>query len=78
MNTYFMDRAAKILADVRTRTCIDDVDAEVIEEILQDKLNEECRMLNGYYWEEYYNELTSAEHRAYGEGYYDGYSASNS
>ena len=69
----FTGKIAEIIAEVRTRTCIDDVDAEVLAEILQDKLNEECRMLDGYYCEEYHNELTSAKHHAYDEGHYDGY-----
>ena len=87
-------KIANIIAEIRTIACIDDVDAEAIEKILQDELTEECRMLDGYYWEEYYKELSSAEHRAYDEGYivgynvghkeghnvghYDGYSESNS
>ena len=32
MEHYFIDRTAKIMAEVRARTCIDD-DAEVIKEI---------------------------------------------
>ena len=59
MNTIttpnFMARTAKIMEEVRNRTCIDDVDAEVIQEILQDSLNEYLIMLNEYYAEEYYN-----------------------
>ena len=66
-------KIANIIAEIRTIACIDDVDAEAIEKILQDELTEECRMLDGYYWEEYYNELSSAEHRAYNAGHYDGY-----
>ena len=70
----FERKIEKILAEIRTIACIDDVDAEAIEKILQDALNEECRMLDSYYWEEYYNAITSAQHRAYDEGHSDGYS----
>ena len=77
MNTIttpnFMGKAANIIAEIRTRTCIDDVDAEVIKAILQDELNEYYRMLNGYYEEEYYNALNTARNRAYDEGFDDGY-----
>ena len=52
----FTRRITKIIAEIRTIACIDDVGAEAIEKILQDELNEECRMLDSYYWEEYYNE----------------------
>ena len=69
----FMGKAAKIIEEVLARTCIDDVDAEVIKEILQNELKEYCSMLNGYYEEEYYNELCSARSSAYEEGYALGY-----
>ena len=78
MPPQFRDRAAKIMVDVRNRTCIDDVDAEVIRKILQDELEEECRMLDCYYWEEYYNELDSARNAGYDDGYDDGYTKSHS
>ena len=70
----FMGKAAKIVEEIQTKTCIDDVNAGIIEKILQDELNEYCRMLDGYYAEEYYNAITSAQHRAYDEGHSDGYS----
>lgn len=77
MNTIttpnFMGKAEKIIAEVRNRTCIDDVDAEAIKELLQDALNEYCRMLDGYYEEEYYNALNTARNSAYDAGYDDGY-----
>ena len=38
--TDFMNSTAKIMAEIRTRACIDDVDAEVIEAMLKDALNE--------------------------------------
>ena len=69
----FMVKTAKIIAEMRARTCIDDVDAEVIEEILQNKLTEYYRMLEGYYEEEYYNAISSARSKAYDEGHSDGY-----
>ena len=78
MNTIttpnFMGKTAKIIEEVRNSICIDDVDTEVLKDILQDALNEYCRMLNGYYEEEYYNELDSARSRAYDEGYDAGHS----
>lgn len=69
----FMARTAKIIAEIRTRTCIDDVDAEVIKEILQDSLNEYHMMLDEYYKEEYYIAISSARSEAYDDGHSDGY-----
>ena len=80
MNTIttpdFMSKIARIRAEVRNRTCTDDVDAEVlevIEKILQGELNEYCTLLNEYYKEEYYNALASARSKAYDDGHSDGY-----
>ena len=81
MNTIktpnFTRRIAKIMAEIRTRGCINDVDAEAIEKILQDELIEECRMLDSYYWEEHYNnycnEISSVRTGAYKAGYDEGY-----
>ena len=56
----FKNMTARVIAKIRTITSIAGVDAEVIEKILQDELEEECRMLDCYYCEEYYNELYSA------------------
>ena len=53
--------------------CIDDVDAEVIEKILQEGIDEYYMMLDGYYEEEYYNELSRARNSAYDDGFDDGY-----
>ena len=39
MKSDFMVETAKIIAEIRARTCIDD-DVEVIKEILQDELKE--------------------------------------
>ena len=57
MKPDFMDRAAKIIEEVRTRTCVDKIDTEVLKEILQEELNE------------YYNEDYSL---GYDEGYSEG------
>ena len=62
MKPDFMDRTAKIIAEIRTRTCIDDVDAEVLEELLKDELIE------------YHNEVfTYAHNIGYDDGYEEGY-----
>ena len=74
MNTNFMDKASKIIADIRTSTRIDDVDAEVIEKILQGALNEYYDALNEYYEDKYYSTINSARNSAYDSGYDDGYS----
>ena len=69
----FKAAIANIIAELRTVTCIDDVDAEVIKEILQDELTEQYRMLDGYYEEEYYNAISRARNSAYDDGFDDGY-----
>ena len=69
----FTGKIAKIISEVRLRTCMDEIDADVLVEILQDALNEECTLLNGYYEEEYYNALNSARNSAYDDGFDDGY-----
>ena len=69
MTTNFMDRAAKMIAEIRSRTCIEDADAEVILELLQDELD----ALNQYYEEEFYVALSSARNKAYDDGHSDGY-----
>ena len=70
----FMDRTAKIIAEVSAKACVDKIDTEVIEAILQASLNEYCTMVNGYYKEAYYTAISSARHRAYDAGHSDGYS----
>lgn len=40
MKPNFMDRAAKIMAEIRPVTCNDIIDTEVLAEILQDALEE--------------------------------------
>ena len=64
----------RLIAEVSALTGIDEIHAEALEELL----NEECRMLNCYYWEEYFNELESARFTAYNAGYDAGYSAGHS
>ena len=73
MTPEFVGKTAKIIAEIRNRTCIDDVDAQIMEEILQASLNEYCMELEGYYEEEYYIALSSARSKAYDIGYDDGY-----
>ena len=74
MKPDFMGRIAKIVEEVSARACVDKIDTEVIEAILQASLNEYCTMVDEYYEEEYYIAITSAQHRAYDEGHSDGYS----
>ena len=71
--TDFMNRTAKIIEEALARTCMDDIDAEVIKELLQDELTEYCTSLNGYYEEEYFNAIYSARSKAYDDGHSDGY-----
>ena len=73
MTPNFMSRVTEIIAEVRTRTCIDEIDTAVIEEILQDSLNEYCTMVNEYYEEECYIAISSARSKAYDAGHSDGY-----
>ena len=62
MKPNFMDRTAKIMAEIRTITFIDKIDAEVIAGILQDELIE------------YHNEVfTYGYDKGYDKGYDDGY-----
>ena len=78
MKPEFMDRIAKIIAEVHTRTCMDKIDTEVREDILQEELYE------------YYNEVLTYGHNleeavdsayevgyslGYDDGQFDGYSA---
>ena len=73
MKPDFMDSAAKIIAEVRARTCIDKIDTEVLEEILQDELKAYYAELDGYYEEEYYIAISSARSKAYDDDYADGF-----
>ena len=64
--TDFLESTAKIMAEIRTRACIDDVDAEAIEKILKDALVE------------YYHEAYDAGHSdGYDDGYENGYADCN-
>ena len=64
MKPDFIDRAAKIIEEVRTRTCVDKIDTEALFEILQEELIK------------YRNELLTYGHSiGYNEGYDDGYAA---
>ena len=73
MAPKFMDRAENIVEEVLLRTGIDGVDAEVIEELILNALNEYYDELNEYYEEEYYNEVSRARNASYDAGYEDGY-----
>ena len=73
MAPKFMDRAKNIVEEVLLRACIDGVDAEVIEELILNALNEYYDELNEYYEEEYYNEVSRARNASYDAGYDDGY-----
>ncbi len=75
MTPNFMSKAAKIIAEIKVQTGINEVEAEAIKELLQEELNEYCRMLHGYYAEEYYLAIDSACSSAYDNGYADGHSA---
>ena len=73
MSPKFMDRAENIVEEVLLRTGIDGVDAEVIQELILNALNEYYDELNEYYEEEYYNEVSRARNASYDAGYEDGY-----
>ncbi len=64
----------KAMVEIRAKTFIDSYDAEIIEGILQNALND----LNEYYEEEYCNAVASARSRAYDAGYDAGYAACES
>ena len=69
----FMGSTAKIIAEVRASTCIDEIDVEVLAKILQDALKEYYDELDGYYEDEYYIAMCSARSKAYDDGHSDGY-----
>ena len=73
MSPKFMDRAENIVEEVLLRTGIDGGDAEVIQELILNALNEYYDELNEYYEEEYYNEVSRARNASYDAGYEDGY-----
>ena len=45
---YDEGRIAKIIADVRARTCVDKIDAKAMEQLLQECYDDYCRTLDGY------------------------------
>mgnify|MGYP003589283192 CR=1 FL=1 len=69
--TDFKDSAAKIIEEIRNRTCIDKIDTDVLEDILQDELIK------------YHNEVFTYGHSigyddGHSDGYYEGYDAGQS
>ena len=86
MKNDFMARAAQIIAEVRNKTSIEEIDLEVLEVILQDELSEYhnevftyCNTTGydaGYdtgYEDGYMSISDEAADRAYSEGYSEGY-----
>ena len=73
MKPNFMNKTVKIIAEIRTKTCIDDVDAEVLEAILQDSLNEYYDELQKYYDAGYDAAYDEGYSLGYDEGYSEGY-----
>ena len=85
MKSDFREITAKVIAEVRTRTCIDNSDEEILEEILRGALNKYCRELDGYYdagyaagWVNGKSRLEGDVDSAYDEGYALGYSEGHS
>ena len=77
MKPNFMDRTAKIIAEIRTRTCIDKIDIEVIEDILKDELikyhNEVFTYARNIGYGDGLNKAVATEEATYSKGYYEGY-----
>ena len=79
MKFDFMERTAKVIAEIRTRTCIDKIDTEGLFEILQAEFKD-CYNTGydaGYdelCWESYADGKSNAYDEGYDEGYYQGYS----
>ena len=69
----FKGKIAKIVKEIQTQICIDDADIKILEGLLNDELNEYCTLLNEYYEEECYIEISSARNKAYDDGHSDGY-----
>ena len=79
MKTVFTDRTANIIAEIRTKTCIDKIDEEVIFEILQAEFKNYYNAgydagYNELCWESYADGKSNAYDEGYDEGYYQGYS----
>ena len=64
--TDFKDSAAKIIAEIRTCTGVDDIETDIIKEILQDALEE-------YYHNDYNDGYYEGRSDGYDAGNYDGY-----
>ena len=62
----FKSRAVNIIEEIRTRTCIDELDAEVVKEILQDALEE-------YYHNDYNDGYYEGHDAGYALGYDSAY-----
>ena len=64
MQSDFMNKTAKLIAELRVGTCINDVDEEAIEDILKDEIIK------------YHNEVFTYGHTiGYDSGYIDGKSS---
>ena len=74
MNTImppnFMQGAAKIMAEIRNKTCIDDVDTEVIEAIVKDAIHQ-------YYDDGHQNGYDDGYEHGCDDGYESGYADCN-
>ena len=66
MPPNFMGGAAKIIAEIRNRTCIDDNDAEVIKGILKAAIHE-------YYEDGHSDGYADGYEHGYDDGYEHGY-----
>ena len=77
MKPDFMDRIEKVISDVLTRTCIDKLDAKVIEDILQEELikyhNEVFTYARNIGYGDGLNKAVATEEATYSKGYYEGY-----
>ena len=77
MKSDFMDRIEKVISDVLTRTCIDKLDAKVIEDILQEELikyhNEVFTYARNIGYGDGLNETVATKEATYSKGYYEGY-----
>ena len=69
----FKGSIARIIADIRKRTCTDDADVEIIEEILRVEIKDYYDLIDLYYEEEYCVAVASASNSAYDNGYADGF-----
>ena len=69
----FVGKTAKIIAEIRNRTCINNMDAQILEDILQAALNEYYMEVDEYYEEEYYIAIEDVRASAYDNGFADGY-----